>query len=92
MLNTSFNSEEFDGGYGRQVLGETWINHHGHHGKESTRGVIDAEMRDHPILRGVEGVWGPTDVYGTTTLAGDSQVLLHGQVLVWDGIVGSTQI
>ncbi len=78
----SFNSEEFDGGYGRQVLGETWINHHGNHGNESTRGVIDAEMTDHPILRGVEDVWGPTDVYGTTSLAGDSQVLLHGQVLV----------
>ena len=27
-------------GFGRQVLGETWVNHHGHHGKESTRGVI----------------------------------------------------
>ena len=78
----SFNSEEFDGGYGRQVLGETWINHHGHHGKESTRGVIDAEMRDHPILKGVDDVWGPTDVYGTTTLEGNAQVLLHGQVLV----------
>ena len=78
----SFNSEEFDGGYGRQVLGETWINHHGDHGKESTRGVINAEMSEHPILKGVEDVWGPTDVYGTTTLAGDAQVLLHGQVLV----------
>ena len=78
----SFNSEEFDGGYGRQVLGETWINHHGHHGKESTRGVIDAETKNHPILKGVEDVWGPTDVYGTTTLTGDSQVLVHGQVLV----------
>lgn len=78
----SFNSEEFDGGYGRQVLGETWINHHGHHGKESTRGVIDAGMSEHPILKGVEDIWGPTDVYGTTTLAGDAQVLLHGQVLV----------
>ena len=78
----SFNSEEFDGGYGRQVLGETWINHHGHHGKESTRGVINAEMKDHPILKGVEDVWGPTDVYGTTTLAGETQVLLHGEVLV----------
>ena len=78
----SFNSEAFDGGYGRQVLGETWINHHGHHGKESTRGVINAELKDHPILKGVEDVWGPTDVYGTTTLAGDSQALLHGQVLV----------
>ena len=78
----SFNSEEFDGGYGRQVLGETWINHHGNHGKESTRGVIDSEMRDHPILKGVEDVWGPTDVYGTKTLTGNPQVLLHGQVLV----------
>jgi hypothetical protein len=78
----SFNSEEFDGGYGRQVLGETWINHHGDHGKESTRGVINAEMSEHPILKGIEDVWGPTDVYGTTTLAGDAQVLLHGQVLV----------
>ena len=78
----SFNSEEFDGGYGRQVLGETWINHHGHHGKESTHGVIDAEMGDHPILKGVEDIWGPTDVYGTTRLTGDSQVLVHGQVLV----------
>ena len=78
----SFNSEEFDGGYGRQVLGETWINHHGHHGKESTRGVIDTNVSGHPILRGVTDVWGPTDVYGTTTLAGNPQVLLHGQVLV----------
>ena len=78
----SFNSEEFDGGYGRQVLGETWINHHGNHGKESTRGVIDTNAAGHPILRGVDDVWGPTDVYGTTTLAGNSQVLLHGQVLV----------
>ena len=78
----SFNSEEFDGGYGRQVLGETWINHHGHHGKESTRGVINAEMSDHPILKGVEDIWGPTDVYGTTTLEGNPQVLVHGQVLV----------
>ncbi len=78
----SFNSEEFDGGYGRQVLGETWINHHGHHGKESARGVIDSDMADHPVLKEVKDVWGPTDVYGITTLAGDSQVLLHGQVLV----------
>ncbi len=78
----SFNSEEFDGGYGRQVLGETWINHHGHHGKESTRGIIDAEIKHHPILQGVEAIWGPTDVYGTTTLSGNPQVLLRGQVLV----------
>ena len=38
----TFNSEEkdWDGGFGRQVLGETWINHHGKHGSQSTRGLI----------------------------------------------------
>ena len=78
----SFRSEEFDGGYGRQVLGETWISHHGHHGRESTRGVINEEMKDHPILRGVEDIWGPTDVYTVTKLTGDARVLVFGQVLV----------
>ncbi|MBC8233515.1 ThuA domain-containing protein [bacterium] len=78
----SFKSEEFDGGYGRQVLGETWINHHGHHGKESTRGVINEEMKAHPILKGAEDIWGPTDVYSITELTGDSKVLVYGQVLV----------
>ena len=78
----SFNDKDFEGGYGRQVLGETWVNHHGHHGKESARGVIDEAMANHPILKGVEDVWGPSDVYGINDLTGDSQVLIHGQVLV----------
>ena len=78
----SFNSKDFDGGYGRQVLGETWINHHGHHGKESARGVIDEGHKDHPILKGVLDIWGPSDVYGIKELTGDAQVLVHGQVLV----------
>ena len=33
----SWNNKEWDGGFGRQVLGETWVAHHGHHGKESMR-------------------------------------------------------
>lgn len=78
----SHNNKAFEGGYGRQVLGETWVNHHGHHGKESARGVIDAAMKTHPILKGVEDIWGPSDVYGITELTGDAQVLVHGQVLV----------
>ena len=78
----SFNNKDFNGGYGRQVLGETWINHHGHHGKESARGVIDEAAKDHPILKGVSDIWGPSDVYGIKELTGDAQVLVHGQVLV----------
>ncbi len=80
----SWNSREWEGGFGRQVLGETWIRHHGRHGRQSTRGVIVREQAGHPILRGIgEGdVWGPTDVYAVRLpLPGDAQPLLLGQVL-----------
>src|SRR3954465_9089720 len=32
----TWTSKAWDGGFGRQVLGETWNDHHGHHGKQST--------------------------------------------------------
>jgi hypothetical protein len=77
----SFNSKNPDGGYGRLVLGETWVSHHGHHGKESTRGLLNEAMKGHPILKGVTDIWGPTDVYTVRELTGQPQVLVHGQVL-----------
>jgi type 1 glutamine amidotransferase len=80
----SFNSKEWDGGFGRQVLGETWISHHGHHAHESTRGIIAPEMREHPIVRGIKDgdIWGPTDVYGVRLpLPGDSIPFVLGQVV-----------
>ena len=76
---------EWADGFGRVVLGEKWISHHGHHGKESTRGIVVAEARNHPILRGIADgdIWGPSDVYGVRLpLPGDSQPLVLGQVLV----------
>jgi hypothetical protein len=79
-----FNSKVagFEGGFGRQVLGETWINHHGSHGKESTRGVIAPDAKGHPIVKGCEDIWGPTDVYTVRLpLPGDSKPLVMGQVL-----------
>jgi type 1 glutamine amidotransferase len=74
-------SKEWPGGFGQQVLGETWVNHHGDHGKESTRGLPNPAFKDHPVLRGVTDIWGPTDVYGVIHLPPDTQVLVHGQVL-----------
>jgi hypothetical protein len=76
-----FRSKEWPGGFGQQVLGETWINHHGHHKHESTRGVINPEFKDHPIVKGVEDIWGPTDVYGVKNLTDEANVLVYGQVL-----------
>jgi hypothetical protein len=71
-------------GFGRQVLGETWIDHHGHHGVEGTRGLIAKGAEAHPILRGIKDgdVFGPTDVYRIRLpLPGDSRTLLVGQVV-----------
>jgi type 1 glutamine amidotransferase len=83
----SWNSTEpgFEQGFGRQILGETWIAHHGHHGQQSTRGVIADDARDHPIARGIAdgAIWGPTDVYRVRLpLPGDSHAIVLGQVLV----------
>jgi len=80
-----WNNREWDGGFGRQVLGETWINHHGQHGTQSTRGIIAEGMKEHPIMRGIDDgdIWGPTDVYGVRLpLPGDSKPVVLGQVLV----------
>jgi type 1 glutamine amidotransferase len=74
-------SKEWPGGFGQQVLGDTWVNHHGNHGKESTRGIINPQFKAHPILQGVNDIWGPTDVYGIAHLPKDAQVLVYGQVL-----------
>lgn len=80
----SWNSKEWEGGFGRQVLGETWVAHHGKHGKQSTRGIIAKGQEDHPILRGIKDgdIWVPTDVYEVRLpLPGDSRPLVFGQVL-----------
>jgi hypothetical protein len=80
--NYSWNAP--DGGFGKRVLGETWINHHGEHAAQSTRGLIAKGQERHPILRGIKtgDIWGPSDVYTVgLPLPGDSQPLVLGQVL-----------
>src|SRR3974390_1823957 len=76
-----WHSQAWVGGFGQQVLGETWVDHHGSHGKESTHGVIKEALKDQPILRGVADIWCPTDVYAVTHLPKDAKVLVWGQVL-----------
>lgn len=77
-------AEGWDGGFGRQVLGETWRTHHGNHGSQSTRGLIVQAEANHPILKGIKdgNIWGPTDVYGVRLpLPDDSKPLVMGQVV-----------
>ncbi len=80
----TWNGKDWEGGFGRQILGETWVAHHGRHGSQSTRGLLVKEQAAHPILKGIKDgeIWGPTDVYAVhLPLPGDSQPLVLGQVL-----------
>jgi type 1 glutamine amidotransferase len=78
----SFNNQ---GGFGKKVLGETWVAHHGGHGSQSSRGIIAPGAENHSLVRGIKNgdVWGDSDVYTVNMpLPGDSQPIFLGQVLV----------
>jgi hypothetical protein len=78
----SFDSKAWDGGFGRQILGETWIAHHGNHGSQSTRAVAAPGEEENPIVRGCGDIWGPTDVYEVRLPLPDGcRPVLLGQVL-----------
>ena len=76
----SYRSTEWPGGFGRQVLGETWVSHLGNNHQEATRGVIEASAKDDPLLRGVGVIFADTGAY-TANPQPDSKILLRGQVL-----------
>ena len=75
---------EWKDGFGRLVLGEKWISHHGGHMTEATRGVFAPDAKGNALLHGIKDgeIWGATDVYGVRLpLPGDAKPLVLGQVL-----------
>ncbi|MEL6106131.1 MAG: hypothetical protein AAFU85_08845 [Planctomycetota bacterium] len=77
--NLKFGTLDY-GEFGRQILGETWVSHHGKHKKEGARGVVVKENEGHPILNSVADVFAPSDVYGVIHLTEDDMVLMRGAV------------
>jgi type 1 glutamine amidotransferase len=80
----SWNSgaEDYKQGFGKQVLGETWVNHHGAHGKEGTRGIPASGEEKHPILRGFKPgeIFGTTDVYTVNLPLSGCTPIVMGEV------------
>lgn len=78
----SFNASEETGwhkGFGRQVLGETWVSHHGKHKVEGSRSHVEEANADHPILNSVGTCFVTEDVYGANPLQ-PATILQRGAV------------
>ena len=75
-----YKGEDFKGGFGRQILGETWVGHYGPNHKSSTRLDLVAAQTTHPVLRGVKDVWAEIGAYNANPIEG-STILAMAQPL-----------
>jgi type 1 glutamine amidotransferase len=72
--------DDYLAGFGRQVLGETWVGHYGENHVQSSRLLLAPDAADHPVLRGVADVHVQSGGYNADPMPG-SVVLARGQVL-----------
>jgi len=67
--------------FGLNILGETWISHHGNHKVEGTRSFVETANSKNEILQGVGEIFATTDVYGIKNIDQNSAtILLRGAV------------
>ena len=66
--------------FGRKILGEEWVSHHGNHKTEGARSVVEPGAEGHAILRGVSEIFAPSDVYGVKHLTDSDMILLRGAI------------
>lgn len=78
--SNGYAGSEYEGGFGRQVLGEKWAGHYGRNHQQSTRLDIVPGKADHPILRGVKDMWVQCGGYAADPLE-PSEVLAMAQPL-----------
>lgn len=77
-----FQSKAWPGGFGQQILGDTWIAHYGKFQKEATLATVVSSQRNNPVLRGVaDTIFCHTDVNSVERLTPKDLVLMQGQVL-----------
>ena len=83
--NYNCSDEDFVGGFGRQILGETWnpklgAGHYGRNHKFATAMNAVPEQKDHPVLRGVGDMHAMAGAYSAVPMPG-STILATNQVL-----------
>ena len=83
--NYNYKGEDFVGGFGRQILGETWnpklgAGHYGRNHKFATQLHTVKEQADHPVMRGVKSMHTKAGAYSAVPMP-NSVILATNQVL-----------
>jgi len=83
--NFNNKSEDYVGGFGRQILGETWnpklgAGHYGRNHKFATAMHVVPEQADHPVMRGVKDMHAMAGAYSARPMP-NSVILATNQVL-----------
>ena len=83
--NYNTKDEDFEGGFGRQILGETWnpkkgAGHYGRNHKFSTQLNTVPEQAEHPVMTGCKDMHAMAGAYSAVPMP-DSVILATNQVL-----------
>lgn len=83
--NYNSQNEDFIGGFGRQVLGETWnpslgAGHYGRNHKFATAMHVTPDQKDHPVMRGVKDMHAMAGAYSARPMP-NSTILATNRVL-----------
>ena len=83
--NFNYRGDDFVGGFGRQVLGETWnpklgAGHYGRNHKYATAMHVVPKHEDHPVMRGVKDMHAMAGAYSARPMPG-STILATNRVL-----------
>lgn len=74
-------NEEWHGGFGELILGETWVGHYGKNHKQASLVLAEEENKDHPIMRGVKDAWAQCGGYNAYPQGAELKILARGRVL-----------
>ncbi len=72
-------------GFGRQVLGETWVTHYGKNHEQSSILAAELDNKEHPILRGVTAMHTQAGAYTADPMEGSTVlarcIVLNGMTI-----------
>lgn len=68
-------------GFGKRILGETWVSHYGTNHKQASRLLIEKGQEAHPVLSGVSDMFVQSGGYTAYPEKMGATVLARGQVL-----------